>query len=240
MNTDNIRIPRGVLFDLGDTVIQLESQDNLEGNRHMLEYADINPGITAEDALAIIAKIFSWYDSVRDKSMQETSFTSINRLVYDTLGITFSISYDELEKVFWEGSLSYAPVEGIFELLDVLDTGGIKTGIISNSIFSANILEDELKKNNLDHRFSFLISSADYGIRKPHPYIFRVAVQKLGLAPRDIWFIGDIMEYDVRGALNAGLYPVWLNRRKEKATIDGDYLEVSDLHQLRGKIEHSL
>jgi putative hydrolase of the HAD superfamily len=237
MSTDKIRKPLGVLFDLGNTVIELASQDHLEGNRRMLEFADINPGVSAEDALASINEGFSWYDSVRDESMQETSFACINRLVYDTLGVTFSIGFDELESVFWKGALAYKPVEGIFELLDILDAGAIKTGIISNSIFSGAVLEDELRKHNLEHRFSFLIASADYGIRKPHPYIFRAALQKLGFAPRDVWFIGDILEYDIRGALDAGIFPVWLNRRGEVATVNGDYLEVTDLLQLRVKLE---
>ena len=68
-------------------------------------------------------------------------------------------------------------------------------------------------------------------------FVFRIAVQKMGLQPADVWFVGDKLEYDVRGALDSGLFPVWYNWRGELSSLDGDYLEVKELAQVRGKIE---
>jgi putative hydrolase of the HAD superfamily len=82
------------------------------------------------------------------------------------------------------------------------------------------------------------ITSADYGVRKPHKYIFQVAVQKIGLEPANIWFVGDTPGHDIKGALGAGLYPVWLNCRNEPKTLDGDYLEIKTLHELKQRIEN--
>ena len=229
--------PLGVIFDLGDTVLHLESVDVLEGNRCMLEFDDVNPGVTAEDVMAVVNEIFPWIERARDASMLEVAASSFNRLIYETLGVTFRIDYDELERVFWNGALTYKPAEGIFELLDILDARGIKTGILSNSINKGMVLEDELTKHDLAERFSFVISSADYGVRKPHEYIFRIAIQKMGLEPPDIWFIGDNVEYDISGALNAGLYPVWYNWRNESVSMDSEVLEIRSMQELQEKIE---
>lgn len=232
-----MRKPLGIIFDLGDTVLRLESLDSIEGNRQMLEYADHNPGVTAEDAASLAEEIFAFIDTERNNFMLEVPARSINRLIYETLGVTFRVDYDELEKVFWKGALGFKPMEGIFDLLDTLDANGIETGILSNSINRGTALEELLEKYNLAHRFSFLMSSADYGIRKPHGYIFRVAVKKMGLAPSDIWFVGDKIEFDIRGALDAGLYPVWYNWRHEPASLDGEFLEVHSMWELREKVE---
>jgi len=232
-----MRRPLGIIFDLGDTVLHLEHLDALEGNRRMLEFDDINPGVTAEDAMAVVNEIFPWIERAMDASMLQVAASSINRLIYETLGVTFRIDYDELETVFWNGALTYKPAKGIFELLDILDARAIKTGILSNSINRGIVLEDELAKHDLAERFSFVMSSADYGVRKPHEYIFRIAVNKMELAQSDIWFIGDNVEYDIRGALNAGLYPVWYNWRNESVSMDDEVLEIRSMQELRQNIE---
>lgn len=229
--------PSGIIFDLGDTILHLESVDVLEGNRCMLEFDDVNPGVTAEDVMVAVNEIFPWLEYARDASMLEVAASSVNRLIYETLGVTFRIDYDELERVFWNGALTYEPAEGIFELLDMLDAHGIKTGILSNSINKGIVLEDELAKHDLAERFSFVISSADYGVRKPHRSIFQVAVKKMELIPSDIWFVGDKPEYDIMGALDAGLYPVWYNWRNEPISIEGEFLVVHNMYELRERIE---
>ncbi|UCB43321.1 MAG: HAD family hydrolase [Dehalococcoidales bacterium] len=122
-------------------------------------------------------------------------------------------------------------------MLDLLDKHRIKTGILSNSGFTGAVLEEELAKHNLARRFSFLISSIDYLFRKPHRRLFQIAVRKMGLEPQDIWFVGDKLEYDIRGAIDYGLYPVWYNPEEKTGEIDGEYLEVRSWHEFREKIE---
>ena len=64
-----------------------------------------------------------------------------------------------------------------------------------------------------------------------------MAVKKMELVPSDIWFVGDKPEYDILGALDAGLYPVWYNWRNEPISIEGEFLVVHNMRELRGKIE---
>jgi HAD superfamily hydrolase (TIGR01549 family) len=237
MNVEKMHGPLGIIFDFGDTVLNLESFDTLAGNRRLLELASVNPGLTAAEVQAAFDDL-RWLERVRDETMLEFNCQTLHRLVYETLGISFPFDYAETEREFWQASVKYVPVPGIFGLLNVLEANGIKTGIISNTIFSSSILAEELAGHRLAHRFSFVISSGDYGFRKPHANIFRVAVKKLALDPGYIWFVGDKPEYDIKGALDYGLFPVWLNWQGEPRVLDGDYLEVKDLHELSEKIQH--
>jgi len=50
--------------------------------------------------------------------------------------------------------------------------------------------------------------------------VFLQAVDQLGLAPRDVWHVGDSLTTDVAGAHAAGLHSVWLNRQAGPAPID--------------------
>ncbi len=228
--------PLGIIFDFGDTVLHIESFDSLAGNRRLLELAQVNPGVTAEDVQKVADEL-NWMNDARDESMIEYNCQNFQKLLYETLGVTFSISPAEMEREFWDAAIRYTPVTGIYELLDTLEISGIKTGILSNTIFSSSVLKNELAKHNLAYRFSFVITSGDYGVRKPHQHIFRLAVRKMGLKPGAIWVVGDKPDYDIKGALGAGLYPVWYNWRKESRKIDGDHLEIKNLAELKDVIE---
>jgi len=59
----------------------------------------------------------------------------------------------------------------------------------------------------------------------------------MSLEPHDIWFVGDRLEYDIRGAIDYGLYPVWYNPEEKPGEIDGEYLEVRSWHEFREKVE---
>jgi putative hydrolase of the HAD superfamily len=231
-----IRKPSGIIFDLGNTVLHEVSYNTLAGNRRLLELTENNPGVTAEDIQKLAGEVYGWMDIAREESMIEISFETFNRLFYEPLGVTFRVGYDELEREFWKAACNYVPAPAIYALLDMLQANHIKTGIISNSIFSASTLIKELEKHNLARYFQFVIASADYGIRKPHKAIFQIAVKKMGLEESDIWFVGDKPEYDIKGALDAGLYPVWYNWQDKPGTIDGDYLEIKSLDELKSEI----
>ena len=231
--------PKGIIFDYGDTVLNLVSFDALAGNRRLLEIADNHHGVTIDEARAAAEAISRWIDPARDAAMLEIPCRSLNRLIYEPLGVTFSVSDAALEKEFWAASSSYKPAEGIYELLDTLESHGIKAGVLSNTIFSAATLRGELARHKLARRFSFIVTSADYGVRKPHRFIFEAAIKKMGLKPAEIWFVGDTPQHDIRGALDAGLYPVWLNRHGEPCTVSGDYLEINNLRELGEKLASS-
>ena len=232
-----MRRPAGVIFDLGDTILHLESIDMISANKRLLEFAEGTPDLTLEDIQHFADELNNEALQIRENSMVEFGYQSFHRLLYEHLGISFSISFPELEREFWNAAVVYSPAEGIFDVLDLLDEHRIKTGIVSNSAFRGVILEEELAKHDLAHRFSFLISSIDYGFRKPHKRLFQIAVRKMDLEPEDIWFAGDKLEYDIRGAIDSGLYPVWYNPEGKTGEIDGEYLEVRSWHEFREKIE---
>ena len=51
-----------------------------------------------------------------------------------------------------------------------------------------------------------------YVVRKPHPLILSTAAAKIGFDPADLWYVGNALQYDVAGALNAGMGAIWYNR----------------------------
>ncbi len=64
----------------------------------------------------------------------------------------------------------------------------------------------------LDDVFSFSLNAIEVGTAKPEPLMFELACHRLGARPSQVIHVGDDPEHDVRGAANAGMRTVWMNR----------------------------
>ena len=229
--------PSAVIFDLGDTVLRVESYDWIAANKKLLEFTENDTNLTPEEIQRVAFEINTDFEQHRINAMIEIDTPSFYRTLFETVGLSLSISHEEAARVAWHTACKFCPEEGIYEALDILEKHNIRKGILSNGSFSGTILEEELAKYHLAHRFEFVISSADYVVRKPHCRIFNLAVKKMNLAPKDIWFVGDKLDIDIKGAINAGIYPVWYNSQNKPADPDYDCLEVKTWHEFKDIIE---
>ncbi|MFZ5476196.1 MAG: HAD-IA family hydrolase [Myxococcota bacterium] len=79
---------------------------------------------------------------------------------------------------------------------------GVRLGIVSNWDLR---LRELYTRFALDRMFPVLACSAELGVEKPDPEIFRIACRVAGVRPRDAVHVGDDPEKDVEGAAGAGL-----------------------------------
>jgi putative hydrolase of the HAD superfamily len=85
----------------------------------------------------------------------------------------------------------------------------------------------------LENMFLFAVFSQDYGVEKPDPRLFQIAVEKTKCSKQQLLHVGDSLENDIMGAINAGIKCVWINRKRVKNNLNirVDY-EVSSLLKL--------
>ena len=86
--------------------------------------------------------------------------------------------------------------------LEWLVAQGYFLGVISNS---TGTLEGQLVRLGLGPYFQVILDSAIVGIQKPHPGIFKLALQRAGVEGAEAVFVGDTYATDVGGAQLAGL-----------------------------------
>ncbi len=86
---------------------------------------------------------------------------------------------------------------------------GYYLGVISNSI---GTMEQQLQRVGLRQHFELVIDSALVGVEKPHPEIFRIALERAAIAAADAVFVGDTNATDMGGAHLAGLRGVLIDR----------------------------
>jgi putative hydrolase of the HAD superfamily len=93
--------------------------------------------------------------------------------------------------------------------LEKLRAQGYYLGVISNSI---GTMEQQLERVGLRQHFELVIDSALVGVEKPHPEIFRIALERAKVAASDAIFVGDTNATDMGGAHLAGLRGVLIDR----------------------------
>lgn len=156
-------------------------------------------------------------NEIWDASDVWSTSQQFQRLLFDGLDVSFDATPDELERCFFEAAVEFERTEGIQRCLTGLRSRGLRLGVVSNDVCKGESLRSALSRLEIADSFEFVVSSADYGIGKPHPLIFETAVAKLGIESSTTWFVGDNLEIDIAGANKAGLFSVWYNPDKNES-----------------------
>lgn len=102
---------------------------------------------------------------------------------------------------------------GTVDVLRTLRERGLKLGILTNGFSETH--REKIALLQIGELFDAIFIADEVGMIKPDPLLFAHACTTLGSAPSRSAMVGDRYERDVRGALEAGLYAVWLNIRAE-------------------------
>lgn len=100
--------------------------------------------------------------------------------------------------------------EDVMPVITRLRNNGMLIGVISNWDRRLARLLDALGVGTL---LDTVVSSADVGLHKPDPRIFKLACARLGIAPHEAVHVGDHHYADIVGASSAGMRPVLIDRR---------------------------
>lgn len=99
-------------------------------------------------------------------------------------------------------------------VLAALKRAGFATAILSNG--SPDMLEAASRSAGLAGHVDRLLSVEEVGIYKPHPSVYRLAVDRLGLPAARICFV-SANGWDAAGAAAFGFRTVWVNRSRQGA-----------------------
>lgn len=205
--------PRFIIFDYGETLAHEDGFHPDLGFAALLKHAVKNPqdmnGDTLLDAFAACFKqlrLEAHAIGVEIPNRQRWKW------LFETYDLEFSLPEEELETTFWNAAAPCVPTPGMVKLLSILRGQGIGTGVVSNMGFTGTALKRRLDDLFPEHSFRFVMSSADYVLRKPNPRLFDLAVKKSGCRAEETWFAGDNPAMDIVGAANAGLTPIYYDR----------------------------
>ena len=119
-----------------------------------------------------------------------------------------------------------------FEILEYLVEKKYQLHLITNGFEKTQ--HSKLKHSGLDKYFIEVITSEGSNSLKPHKEIFDYAFIKTGAGPEESIMIGDTVEVDILGAVNAGIDQVHVNHlTKEPVLLNGTTLPTYTVYSLK-------
>ena len=119
---------------------------------------------------------------------------------------------------YWDNQSSRMKLfDDAVSTLDCLRVAGFRTGLITNG--PMEMQRWKIGKFDLERHFDVIVIEGEFGHGKPHPNVFRHAMETVGSKPEQSWHIGDNLYADISGAQKAGIHAAWIHR---------DRLELKD------------
>jgi putative hydrolase of the HAD superfamily len=215
---------RALFFDAGNTLVRID-------------YAAIAAALAAlgvpRDAEAL--ERAEWRARVRlddelftRRGVSTESRTTASRyleLVLEGVGVTDTPTVQAM----CEWRARFSPPAGLFHLPDPAARAALAaarearlvTGVISNS---NGAIEPLLGSLGFLPYIDLVLDSGVVGVEKPDPRIFRLALDRAGVAAHEAVYVGDLYSIDVLGARAAGLSAILLDPgacwgRRDCATV---------------------
>jgi putative hydrolase of the HAD superfamily len=202
-----------IFFDLDHTLWDFQKNSALTFDFLLKKY-QIN--IDLNKFLNIYIPInFSYWKLYRDEKITK-EFLRYNRLKSSFEKLNISLSDDVINKIADDYVISL-PVNNflIKDTILVLDylRNKYRLHIITNGfteVQNKKIVNSQIKKY-----FHSIIDSETVGVKKPNIKIFDYALKISGARSKNSLMIGDNLEADILGALNAGFQAIHFNNNNE-------------------------
>ena len=108
----------------------------------------------------------------------------------------------------WEVAENFELFEDALPVLEELRASALRIGLVSNGIRD---LTEFVAHHRLD--VDAIVDSRSHGRVKPHPTIFKAALELLGVAPAEAVMVGDSLEEDIEGARALGMRAILVTAR---------------------------
>ncbi len=196
-----------VIFDLGGVLVRTENKLPRQklAEKHGMSYRELSDLVyrTKSANLAMLGKVPAG-------DHQQTILKNLN-LPLD--------SFSAFEDEFWGGDRLDSHLVDFIQGL----RGEYRTVLLSNAWDNLRKLLEGLWK--IDGVFDEIFISAEMGLAKPDPAIYKVVIDSLGQDPSELIFVDDFVE-NIKAARESGLNAIHFRNRDQALADLADYLDL--------------
>lgn len=177
---------RNILFDMGNVLIYFDR--NLFMDRL---------GVTDEDKKLLMQEVFlsvEWVRMDRGSMIESDAVASCCARLPKQL-------HEAAAKLIAMWDRPILPIPGMYELIEELKAKGYGIYLLSNASLRQHEYWPRIEASRF---FDGTLISADEGIVKPQPEIYRLILERFGLTAEECFFIDDVPA-NIEGALYCGI-----------------------------------
>ena len=177
---------RNILFDMGNVLIRFDRKlflDRLE--------------VSEEDKSLLLREVFAnveWAQMDRGSKTEATAWESACKRLPSRLHLA-------AKQLFFRWDEPLIPIEGMYELVEELKEKGYGIYLLSNASYRQHEYWPRIPASRF---FDGTLISADVGVVKPQPEIYKLCAEKFGLKVEECFFIDDVGA-NIEGAVNCGM-----------------------------------
>lgn len=207
-----------VFFDLDHTLWDFDKNSEMTFDRI---FKTRFPEIKVQDFIEKYAPINQecWKLYQHDKiTHQELRY---NRLKFSFDALNVEISDEDIDQIS-EDYIEFLTdnnhlFDGAIEVLEYLKPK-YKLHIITNGF--AKVQDKKINNAALSDYFTTITNSELAGVKKPNSIIFDYAIKVSNASKESSVMIGDCLDADINGALNAGLDAIFFNEKKIETPVN--------------------
>lgn len=222
-----------LLFDFFGTLVGYSASRTEQGYPRSFEVLrEAGAQFDYEGFLSLFSDVSAEFDLVAERTHREFSMADLGSAFLSRASLppspTLVSEFVQSYLAEWNKGVFY--LDGIPELLERLG-GRFDLAVITNT-HDRNLVPDHLERMGVLRLFEKVITSVEFGTRKPGPAIFRHALTVLDASPGDCVYVGDNFEADYRGAASAGMRAVLIDPlRKFPVPVDDRIDSILSLEQ---------
>ncbi len=215
---------RGILLDWGGTLCRNDRERDaiLRGIAGIAEVLGVIDEAARTSISASLGKVMqqAHLKADSDPEHREIDVPGVLQTWGDQMGFARRKQWDlpRIVEELWKHWQGYAEhLAKPLPVLEELRRRGYRLGLLSNVAAPAAVCRAELQRLGLLPFFECCTFSSELGLRKPHPTVFRNALEGMKngdtLEPQNVVYVGDSPRLDVGGAKAAGMRAVLFRSR---------------------------
>jgi len=209
--------PKGILFDLDDTILAYDSISNEIWQKVCRRFVVKIGGIDAEALFNAINEMRDWYWSdpvrhARGRLNLVMARREVVAMALNKLGVSAPELANELADSYGaEREIAIKPFPGAIDTLEFFQRKGIRLALVTNG--AADYQRGKIERFGLTRFFNYILIEGEFGLGKPDTRVFWHTLEQLRITAGEAWMVGNDLEHDIAGAQRAGIFSVWVDWR---------------------------
>lgn len=194
------------LFDADNTIF-----DYRQGERNAFDLIASHFDLTFDDkVLDTYHRINKWCWKAYERGELSQDKLVVLRFKNLCEELSIEIEPEEMEEMFTSAlSIQTCLMPHAKEVLDELKSRGCNIEMITNGVSETQY--GRLNATKLNSYFTNIFISSEMGCQKPDIEYFDLVLNKIKADRSECVIIGDRLESDIRGGINANIDTIWLN-----------------------------